>query len=273
MPVTKPIKLSELLYLSENDSWDDFDIDKTTGALVRKTPITKLQAEKPDDELGGPLGKYIFGDLRREILMQNIDPEPDTELEKALLSSLISYVSSNDKSGLDKIAPELLKLHKVGKYKSHFSVTTPRVWRVLIGLSKEKLEKLINSPVGDKKTGVLSEPITLQPAPGTMISGWTTDASVLSRIYAQATAIESTSNQAGSYVAVMACNPAMNDFFFSLDSVKKYLAATGNPYSYQKEVLAYGPVESEMLTWKLVANATLNPVSGMVRYMETHLTT
>lgn len=275
------ISLEHLLYqpkpLAEAlaDSWDDFDIDPTTGKLSRKDTAKERAPEQPDEPTGGAFGRYIFGDLRKKILFQNIEDEPDTTLEKKLFTAIDSYINSNDKAGLGAISHNLLDISKSGKYKEFFTVKAPYAWRVLINLDKAAMETILGSDrlLAGKKTGVVSG-ISLEPVTGSTFSGWTTDSKALARIYSQATIMDGGENVSGNpkYALVAVCKTAENNFFLNIDAMAKYLAVGGSPYIYQKEVLAYGSVRTSYIAWKLLDPAVAtNPIPAMTDYLQSKM--
>jgi hypothetical protein len=282
------IKLYKFLF--ESDGWDEFDIDPKTGKVISKVSATIKPKQEPDEPEGGILGKYVFGNIRKDI-GQNID-EPDTELETKIYNALVFYTSVNSKELLNSVADEMKKISDSGKYKKYFSVPSTEAWRVLIGLSKSSLENIIGKEI-TQDVGVASN-VTISPRSDSSVTGWTLDPKATIRIYSQANFDSALSkptkpksqeeyeedlpylppeylkeaNEEDNYVLLAKCQTSSNPFFFNVDAAMKYLSVGGSPYDYQKEILAYGDVVASKVAYKKMESGSGNPVSELISLLK-----
>jgi len=246
------VQLTEILFESD---WDDFDIDPKTGKLILKKNIL-IPKEEPDGSEDGPLGAFVFGDLRKDI-GQNVD-EADTDLEKRIYNALVFYASFNSKKLLNNVAEEMKEISDKGLYPKFFKVPSASAWRILIGLTKKSLQKLI----GDVESQGVADDVIISPRSDTKITGWSLDPNSMKKIYNQAK-FESSKTLHG-YCLLAKCETNDNPFFFNIDSAMPYLSVGGSAYDYQKEILAYGNVKATKVAYKLVEGEE-NPVSELMR--------
>ena len=247
------IQLTKILFES---GWDDFDIDPRTGRLIAKKNIS-IPKEEPDGPIDGPLGAYVFGDLRKDI-GKNID-EPDTELEKRIYNALVFYANFNNKNLLNTVAEEMKEISDKGLYPKYFEVPSAIAWRVLLGLTKDSLQKLIGHFT--ENVGVVDD-VTIVPRSDTKVTGWSLDPNSMKKIYSQAK-FESSETFKG-YCLLAKCETNNNPFFFNIDAALPYLSVGGSSYEYQKEVLAYDIVKATKVAYKLVEGEE-NPVPQLLR--------
>lgn len=256
------IKLLDLLF--EVDSWDDYDIDIRTGKLIPKASVAVKPKQEPDEPEGGVLGKYVFGDIRKD-LGQNIEQEADTQLEKDIYNALVFYASFNTKANLNRVALKMKEISDSGKYREYFSVPSTTAWRVLIDISKSNLENILGKEI-NKDLGVESSGI-IAPRSDSSFTGWTLDPKATIKIYSQAR-FESVSKESSEgYIVLAKCETTSNDFFFNVDAAMKYISVGGSPYDYQKEVLAYGNVNASGVAYMKKKDIKHNPVQELLKLL------
>lgn len=254
------IKLTTLLY---EDGWDDYDIDPKTGALIPKKGVVTL-TQVPDEEKGGPLGRYVFGNTRKD-LGEKIEAEPDTELERKIYNALVFFTSFNTKDLLNAVAKDMKEISDSGLYSKYFSVPSSTAWRILVGLSHSDAENILGRSLTEEE-GVIDGGM-VSPRKDSVVTSWTTSIPALRKLYSQAR-FEGPSGGAEGYCIIAKCETSNNPFFFNIDTALPYLDIGNESYPYQKEILAYGDVSTTAMAYKLVKDTEQNPVPLLLKLLK-----
>jgi hypothetical protein len=251
-----PVSLQFLLFEGE---WDDFEVDPLRPWLPPKKKQTQNSkptppTEAPADEV---FGSWLFGDIRREVYNENI-PEKDTPKETALKNALSNYLLSNNKDELNSFVPLLVSLLEKGVYERFLKVKSGFTWRLLVGLSKKQVEKLVGSTI--KEEGV-AEGVLLPPSKNSKFSSWSMSDTAMQRLFGQA---RLQGDSVAGYALLARCNTEGNTFFLNMNEVAPFLVVGETGYEYQKEVLAAGSVQVDKVAYVLVKDSNDNPVPRLL---------
>jgi hypothetical protein len=188
--------------------------------------LLKEQAfAKPEAPPSAELGQYAFAPSRTD----TPDPkEPNTNIEDKILKALKLYVGTNHKSHLSQVAPDILKLKKLGYYKSVLDPSKySEVYRFLI-ITGEVLAEILGVPEITAQEGV-SGPGVLNPRAGD-ISGWTVNPKQFMSW--------GTSNE---YIALFIAPVNGNQFFGNPGTMAVSIGMDAE-YQQEMETIAVGPV-------------------------------
>lgn len=203
--------------------------------------------EEPEQETD-IFGKYAFDTDREDVPEE--EKEPHTRDELMALIALRSYMTTNRKSGLDKVAPQLVDLAKQGKYSPVLDPSgVSFVYRIL-SLSKEDASKLLGveisheAPSGKVGAGVLS------PTKGS-ISGWTSDIHLVEDFHGA-------TDQDDKNTLLLFKAPIKGNTFFGKPAA---LAMAVDPdMAHESETIAVGPVKYVACAYTMTWDAEFHPI-------------
>lgn len=181
---------------------------------------------KPEAPPSADMGQYAFAPARLDTPKPK---EPNTAVEEKILRALNLYIVTNTKNKLEDVLPTIMKLRKLGYYRSILDPSAYSTVYRFLSLTKESLAKIvgvseITKPTGSFGPGVLT-------SHDSNISGWTATPGNF--------ADWGTTNE---YVAVFIASVGKNQFFGNPGKLATAIGA-GEKYIKEMETIAIGPVK------------------------------
>ena len=201
--------------------------------------------EEPEAETD-VFGKYAFDTDREDVPEE--EKEPHTRDELMALIALKSYMTTNRKSGLDKVAPQLVDLTKQGKYAPVLDPSgVSFVYRILT-LDTDDASKLLGVEISNENSTGKVGPGVLTPNKGS-VSGWTSDIQLVHDFHG-ATAAQDV-------VLLFKASVKGNTFF----GKPVALAMAVDPdMAHESETIAVGPVKYVAAAWTKTLDTNYQPV-------------
>jgi hypothetical protein len=203
---------------------------------------------KPEAPPSAALGQYAFAPSRQDTPEPK---EPNTAIEDRILKALKFYVGANQKAQLNQVVPDIMKLKKLGYYKSVLDPSQySEVYRFLI-VTGESLAEILGVPEITEQEGE-SGPGVLKPRDGE-ISGWTVNPKNFMSW--------GSSNE---YVAMFIAPVNGNQFF---GNPNKFAASLGMEADYQQEMetIAVGPVRYSKCFYEFMPDVSAGTIGHLIK--------
>lgn len=211
--------------------------------LLREQNIVKPEAPPSAD-----MGQYAFAPTRKDTPSPK---EPNTQIEDKILKALRYYIGTNQKTNLNQVAPDLMKLRKLGYYRNVLDPSKySTVYRFLI-VTGETLAEILGVPEITNQEGV-SGPGVLHPREG-QISGWT--------VNPKSFMSWGTSNE---YVALFIAPVQGNQFFGNPDQMALAAGMDGE-YVREMETIAVGSVHFDKCYYEFMPDISAGTVGKLIR--------